>query len=70
MKRTALDGESLVILIRRMNMTQTDLAEKSEVSRNTISLICRGLSSCRAETAEKIAAALDVPVEKLTKKTR
>ena len=51
------------------DMTQTQLAERSAVCRQTINRICSG-RPCRHGTIEKIADALGVPVDKLVKKGR
>ena len=48
------------------NMQQQELAKITGISRNTISAICHG-KSCSRTTAEKIAAALNIDIEELTK---
>lgn len=48
-------------------MTQTQLAERSGVSRVTINYIKNG-KSCTEEVGKKLAEALGVPVEKLIEK--
>lgn len=45
-------------------MKQKDLAEKTELNRNTISAVCSG-KSCSEGTARKIAEALGVTVDDL-----
>lgn len=50
--------------LMRQDMTQKALAEKSGVSRVTITGIKSG-RSCSDETGEKLAAALNVPIKKL-----
>lgn len=59
-----LNSEKLRVLMFRQGRTQTDLAGKTSVSRNTISSICNG-KSCRKGTAEAIAAALGVTLEEI-----
>lgn len=53
----------------RSSLSQRELAELAGVNRNTICGICNG-RSCSAETADKIACALGIPLEKLTKARR
>lgn len=50
--------------LMRQDMTQTTLSEKSGVSRSTINGIKSG-RSCSEDTAEKLAAALNVSIKKL-----
>lgn len=45
-------------------MKQKDLAEKTGISKSTISMICNG-KSCTEDTARKIAEALGVTVDDL-----
>ncbi len=45
-------------------VTQTELAKKTSISRNTISCICNG-KSCRATTAHAIATILKVDLDEL-----
>lgn len=60
-----IDRIKLVSELARRDMNTLQLANKSGVSRCTISGIRCG-RSCYAETADKLARALDVSVEFLT----
>lgn len=62
-----INCKKLVVALLDKDMTQTKLAEVSGVSRPTISGIKAG-RKCSDETGYKIAAALDVPIEKLLEK--
>lgn len=62
-----LDRIKLVSELARQDMTQTQLAERSGVSRVTINYIKNG-KSCTEEVGKKLAAALGVPVETLVEK--
>lgn len=55
--------------LMRQDMTQVMLSEKSGVSRTTITGIKSG-RSCSEETGKKLAAALNVPIEKLLEDTK
>lgn len=59
-----IDRRKLVVAMLDRNQTTLQLAEKSGVSRVTISGVRCG-KSCSKDTAEKIAKALNVPVENL-----
>lgn len=59
-----IDRKKLVVAMLDKNQTTLQLAEKSGVSRVTISGVRCG-KSCSKSTAEKIAKALNVPVENL-----
>lgn len=59
-----IDRKKLVVTMLDKNQTTLQLAEKSGVSRVTISGVRCG-KSCSKSTAEKIAKALNVPVENL-----
>ena len=63
-KKMRIDRIKLATELMRQDMTQKALAEKSGVSRVTITGIKRG-RSCSEETGEKLAAALNVPIKKL-----
>lgn len=63
-KKMRIDRVKLVSELIRQDMTQKELAEKAGVSRVTLSYIKCGKNCCD-ETAEKLAGALGVPVEKL-----
>lgn len=59
-----IDRIKLTAELVRRDMTQTALAEKSGISRVTITGIKAG-RSCSEDTAKKLAAALNMPLEKL-----
>lgn len=59
-----IDRVKLVSELTKQNVTQLALAKKSGLSRSTIGLIKAG-KSCSDATGKKIAAALNVPIEKL-----
>lgn len=59
-----IDRIKLTTELVRRDMTQTALAEKSGISRVTITGIKAG-RSCSEDTAKKLAAALNMPLEKL-----
>lgn len=59
-----IDRVKLVTELARRDMTQKRLAEQSGVSRATINYIRSG-KSCSDEIGNKIANALNVPIEKL-----
>lgn len=69
METIKLDDAKLRGELYRLGVTQVELARRAGLSRAVINNICRGIS-CTSATAEKIAAALGVPVEKLAKKAR
>lgn len=62
-----IDRIKLVSELTRQGMTQTELAKKVGVSRVTINGI-KGGRCCSEETGNKIAEALQVPIEKLLEK--
>ena len=59
-----IDRIKLTTELMRQDMTQKTLAERSGVSRVTITGIKSG-RSCSEETAEKLARALKVPLKKI-----
>ena len=59
-----IDRVKLKAELARKDIRQTELAVLSGVSRGTIAGIACG-RSCSRDTAEKIAAALKVPLQKL-----
>ncbi|MDO4338056.1 MAG: helix-turn-helix transcriptional regulator [Eubacteriales bacterium] len=59
-----IDRIKLVTELTKRDMTQSRLSELSGVSRATINFIKNG-KSCSASTVDKIAKALNVPVEQL-----
>ena len=61
------DRIKFVAELARQDIRQTQLAERSRVSRATINYIKNG-KSCTEEVGKKIATALGVPVEKLIEK--
>lgn len=62
-----IDRIKLVAELARRDMTQTQLAEKAGVSRVTVNGIKAG-RTCSDAVGTKIAAALNVPIEKLLEK--
>ena len=62
-----LNTEKLRLITYRKGMNQKEVAEVSGLAHMTINGIYNG-RSCRKETAEKIAEALQVPVEHITKR--
>lgn len=61
-----IDEELLRIEIFRRGLNQRKVAALAGLSRVVVNNVCRG-ASCSDATAEKIAAALGVPVDRLTK---
>ena len=59
-----IDGWKIKKKIRELGLTQKDLADRIGNSRSNTSLVLNG-KSCSMETAEKIAAAVGLPVEKI-----
>lgn len=57
-----IDSKKLMLLMAKKGMNFKDLAEKSNVSRATISYANNG-KRCRADVIGKIAAALEVEPE-------
>lgn len=64
-----IDGWKIKKKIRELGLTQQDLANKIGNSRSNTSLVLNG-KSCSQETAEKIAEAVGLPVEKIILKSR
>lgn len=62
-----IDRVKLVTELTRRNMRQKQLAELAGVSRTTINYIVGG-KSCSEEIGNKIAKALNIPIEKLLEK--
>ena len=62
-----IDRVKLIAEMARQEVTTIRLAEKTGVSRTTISSIRSG-KTCASATAGKIAAALGVPVEAIVAK--
>lgn len=60
-----IDRIRLIQEMAKKRITGNELAEKSDLSRITISAIKNG-KSCSQETAAKIAQALEVPLEQLS----
>ena len=59
-----LDNQKMLVRMAQKNLNQTTLATAAGISRVTVNSLCRG-ATCKPETAERIAEALGVPVEKL-----
>lgn len=62
-----IDRISFIVALTKSGLTGTQLAERSGVSRGTVSAIKCG-KSCSEETASKLATALGVSVNELTEK--
>lgn len=62
------DRVKLIAEMARKDITSGHLAEKAGLSRVTISAVRCG-KACTPSTADKIAAALGVPVESIVKET-
>lgn len=62
-----IDRVKLIAEMARKDITSIRLAEKSGVSRVTVSAVRCG-KACSPATAGKIAAALGVPVESIVRK--
>lgn len=62
-----IDKVKLVAELTRQDMTQKSLAEKAGISRVTVNGIKAG-RSCSDEVGQKIAKALNIPIEKLLEK--
>lgn len=60
-----IDRGKLAAILRTRDITQTQLAEKACISRMTVSNVLCG-RSCSTETAQKVADALQIPVEDIT----
>ncbi len=58
-------GRRICTLRRAKNFTQTDLAEKSDLTPKSISSIERGFRKPSLSALERIAFALDVTIDKL-----
>lgn len=61
-----IDTIKVQLLLAEQEMTKTDLAEKSGICRQNISIIL-GRGTCTPATAGKIAKALDIPVAEIVK---
>ena len=61
----AVFSKNIKLIRKEQKMTQEQLAEKSDITVKYISHLERGLSFPSAETLEKLAVALDVPVYRL-----
>lgn len=59
-----LNRVKVIAWLKMKDMSQTELARVTGVSRGTISNICRGCS-CSKKTADQLAAALNVSVDDL-----
>jgi DNA-binding XRE family transcriptional regulator len=62
-----IDRIKLVTELTRRDMTQKKLAELAGISRITVNYI-KGGKSCSDDVGNKIAAALQIPIEKLLEK--
>ena len=66
-EKMRIDRIKLVAELARRDMTQGKLAELAGVSRATVNYI-KGGTSCSDEVGNKIAGALNMPVEELIEK--
>lgn len=62
-----IDRVKLVTELTKRDMSQKQLAEKAGVSRATVNYIKAG-KACSEEVGQKIAKALELPIEKLIEK--
>lgn len=62
-----IDRYKLINELMRQEMTQTKLAERAGISRATVNYI-KGGKSCSDEVGQKIADALELPLETLLEK--
>lgn len=62
-----IDRISFIVALTKSGLTGKQLAERSGISRGTVSAIKCG-KSCSEETASKLAAALGVSTNELTEK--
>lgn len=58
-------GQRLKSLRNRAGLTQEELAAHADISVDFLSLVERGINAPSFETLEKLAKALDVPVQQL-----
>lgn len=61
----AVFSKNIKLIRKELHLTQEQLAEKTDVTVKYISHLERGLSFPSADTLERIASALDVPVYRL-----
>lgn len=54
----------ILLLIAEKGLNQSELADKANMSRGTLSVIMNG-KSCRPETVLRLANALDVPINSI-----
>ena len=66
-KTLRIDRIKLVTELARQELTQKKLAELAGISRATVNYI-KGGKGCSDEVGNKIAAALQIPIEKLLEK--
>ena len=59
-----IDGWEVKKILREKGMFQQDIADKTGLTRTWVTLVLNG-RSCRQSTAEKIAAAVGIPVDKI-----
>ena len=62
-----INGRKIEMMLAEKGMTQTLLAEKSEISRQSINIIIRR-GTCAPKNAGKIAKGLGVPVSDIIAK--
>lgn len=61
-----IDSIKIKLLMAEQEINQTNLAERCEISRQSISCLLR-CGSCNPKTAGKLAKALGVPVREIIK---
>jgi len=61
-----IDREKVLLKMAKLMFTQTDLAGKAQISRQTLSSVMNG-RSCRPELLGKIAKALQLEPEEIIK---
>lgn len=62
-----IDRVKLITELMRRDMTQKELANRAGISRATVNYI-KGGKSCSDEVGNKIANALNIPIDKLLEK--
>lgn len=60
-----LDKKKVFVAMAAKSMNRSQLAKATGIAPATLRYAVTGISNTRPETAEKIAAALDVPLEEI-----
>lgn len=63
-KHYVIDGWEIKKMLREAGMRQQDLSEKMGMSRTGLTLVLNGRTPCTQKTADRIADALGVPIER------